>query len=315
MAQPGTPPTPGDGQILVYDAATGGAIVCTAATLDAFGNATFPGVTGTTATVTGTLTAGNLVTTTFFTSTTVTTTVTNLIATTATIATATISGNGYVSTLVSPNATITTLTAATATITTLTVPTETVTNSTIATATITNFANAFPTVNDPNGIHNFSATSTTPGGAAGTHYTFPGTVLTMPSPYKAGIVAGSALSWVVTMSKSAAATGAFNIYIVSGGVVVATQSIGTQTAAVDSMQLCVDAVFTTTTTLAWSMYPTHSAATAVGFGVANGSPPFNGSVQVVTTTTGNTWGLAYSSTNGTGVFTVGLQKGTAFGIT
>lgn len=34
MAQPGNPPpTPGDGQILVYDAAIGGVIVCTASTL------------------------------------------------------------------------------------------------------------------------------------------------------------------------------------------------------------------------------------------------------------------------------------------
>ena len=44
MAQPGTPPTPGDGQVLVYDAATGGVIVCTASTLDAFGNGNFPGI-------------------------------------------------------------------------------------------------------------------------------------------------------------------------------------------------------------------------------------------------------------------------------
>jgi len=323
MAQPGNPPpTPGDGQILVYDAAIGGVIVCTASTLDAFGNGNFPGITVVTHTVTGTLFASNLVTTTLVASTTVTSTVTNLIAATATIATATVSGNGYVSTLVSPNATITTLTATTATITTLTVPTETVTNLTASTATISAFTNVFPTVNDPNGIHNFATTSTTPGGAAGVYYYLPGTALQMPNPYKAGIVAGSAFSWMVTMSKTAAGTGALNIGIYSGpnGSIsdtrLVTQSIGTGTAAVDSMLLCVDAMFTTTTTMAWSMYPATRAATAAGFGVAFGTgAPLNGTVAVVTSTAGNIWGLSYSNTNGTAVITVGSQKGAAFGIT
>jgi len=39
MAQPGTPPTPSDGQLIVYSAAYGGVLVVPGASLDASGNA------------------------------------------------------------------------------------------------------------------------------------------------------------------------------------------------------------------------------------------------------------------------------------
>ena len=202
-----------------------------------------------------------------------------------------------------------------------TVPTINVSTINAATANITTFINAIPSANDLNGLHNFSTSSLTPGGAAGTYYYISPSALTMPASYKTGIVAGTTMQWHICMSKTAAGTGAFNIRLyygtlgTTGDNTLATQSVGTATAALDDMDLDIILVFTSATAAYWSITVLHSAATAVGFGCAIGSQSFSGTLSGLTTTTASLkFGVGYSNTTGTAVITIPLVQAEALGV-
>ena len=154
-------------------------------------------------------------------------------------------------------------------------------------------ANSIPAASDLNGIHNFSTSSLTPGGNAGTYYYIAPSALTMPAAYKTGIGAGTVMRWYIRMSKSVAGTAAFNIrlyYGTNGSIsdtTLATQSIGTATAALDDMDLLITLTFTSASAAYWSITAAHSAASGVGFGCAIGSQGFSGTLSGLTTSTGS----------------------------
>ena len=183
-------------------------------------------------------------------------------------------------------------------------------------------ANSIPVASDLNGIHNFSEQSLTPGGNAGTYYYIAPSALTMPATYKTGIAAGTVMRWYIRMSKSAAGTGAFNIrlyYGTSGSIsdtTLATQSVGTATAALDDMDLEITLTFTGAFgTAYWSITAAHSAATGVGFGLAIGSQGFSGTLSGLTTSTGSLiFGVGYSNTTGTAVITIPQVQAEALGV-
>src|SRR5690349_17760883 len=78
---------------------------------------------------------------------------------------------------------------------------------------------------------------------AGTVYYINGSAVALPADY----AVGTKFRWTIAMAKTAAGTGAFNIHIKVGTAAtvadtsVVTQSIGTQTAAVDNMMLDINA--------------------------------------------------------------------------
>src|SRR5271157_171890 len=177
-----------------------------------------------------------------------------------------------------------------------------------------------PKASDLNGIHNFSTSSLTPGGAAGTYYYIAPSALAMPATYKTGVVSGTVMQWHIRMSKTAAGTGAFNIrlyYGINGSIsdtTLATQSIGTATAALDDMDLDIIVAFTSASALYWSIVTRHSAATATGFGGATGSLAFSGTVSGLTIASSVIFGIGYSNTTGTAVITIPLVEAEALGV-
>lgn len=190
--------------------------------------------------------------------------------------------------------------------------------SDVATAVL---ANTVPATSDQNGIHNFSSSSLIPGGNAGTYYYIAPSALTMPATYKTNIGAGTVMRWYIRMSKSAAGSGAFNIrlyYGTNGSIsdtTLATQSVGTATAALDDMDLEITLTFTSATAAYWSITAAHSAATATGFGPAIGSQGFSGTLSGLTTSTGSLiFGVGYSNTTGTAVITVPQVQAEALGV-
>lgn len=178
-----------------------------------------------------------------------------------------------------------------------------------------------PIARDLNGLHNFSNSSLTPGGNAGTYYYIAPSALTMPASYTTAIAAGTSFKWHIVMKKTAAGTAAFNIrlyYGTNGSIsdtTLATQSIGTATTAIDDLSLDIVLVFTSATAAYWSIYAQHSAATATGFGVATGSASFSGTLSALTTTTGSLiFGIGYSNTTGTAVITLPFCTAEAYGV-
>jgi hypothetical protein len=171
------------------------------------------------------------------------------------------------------------------------------------------------------GLHNYSSSSLTPGGNAGTYYYLSPSALTMPASYHTAIGSGTTMKWHFAMSKTAAGTGAFNIrfyYGTNGSVsdtTLATQSVGTATAALDDMECNATVTFTSATAGYWSLTCQHSTATATGFGLAIGSQQFSGTLSGLTTTTASLiFGLGYSNTTGTAVITVPLVEAEAYGV-
>lgn len=192
---------------------------------------------------------------------------------------------------------------------------------TVADLSTAALANPIPATSDQNGTHNFSTSLLTPGGNAGTYYYIAPSALTMPATYLTGIGVGTTFRWYIRMSKTAAGSGAFNIrlyYGTNGSIsdtTLATQSVGTATAALDDMDLEITLTFTSTTAAYWSITAAHSAATATGFGPAIGSQGFSGTLTGLTTTTGSLkFGVGYSNTTGTAVITIPQVQAEALGV-
>ena len=119
------------------------------------------------------------------------------------------------------------------------------------------------------------------------------------------------------MTKTAAGTGTFQIVIYRGtnGTTADTadvsQSIGTQTAAVDSMTVDIAVQVTATGATGsyrWAIIPQNKAITATGFGVATGAGGFfSGQVTgVAMNTTSLKFGLGFIATTGTPTIVVPL---------
>jgi hypothetical protein len=154
---------------------------------------------------------------------------------------------------------------------------------------------------------------------SGTSYYVTGSALTVPT----NVAVGTRFRWTVAMAKTAAGTGAFAIEIRRGtaGTVADTadvsQSIGTQTAAVDNMMVDIEIVVTTTGATGayyWSIIPTNKAITATGFGVATGpTGQFSGTVSSVALNTASLkFGLSFKATTGTPTITVPMVRSSAF---
>jgi hypothetical protein len=183
--------------------------------------------------------------------------------------------------------------------------------------------NTIPVTSDANGIHNFGQASQSQTTVAGTKYYVTNSNLNMPAVYSTAIASGTTMRWRVAMTKSSAGTGTFIIYIFMGtnGTVSDTaevsQSIGTQTAAIDDLTADVTVTFTSTSAFYWSLVPRQTAATATGFGITYPATAayFSGTVTGLTTTTASLiFGIGFSSTTGTPTVVVPMVQAEALGV-
>lgn len=180
-------------------------------------------------------------------------------------------------------------------------------------------------INLPNGITNGNTSAQSQLVVSGTSYYVAGSNLNLPATLKAGMAVGTRFRWRVAMAKTSAGTGAFAIEIRRGtaGTTADTadvsQSIGTQTAVVDSMVFDVEMVVTTTGATGayyWTIIPVHAAATATGFGVATGATgQFSGTVSSVAMNTASLkFGLSFKATTGTPTITIPMVQSSAINI-
>lgn len=187
------------------------------------------------------------------------------------------------------------------------------------------FGSGIPATEIPSGITNGNTSTQSQVVVSGTNYYITGSNLNLPNPMKVGLVVGSRFRWTVAMAKTAAGTGTFQIKIYRGtngstsDTADVNQTIGTQTAAVDSMTLDVEIVVTTTGATGayfWSIIPTSKAVTATGFGVATGpTGQFSGTVSSVNLTTASLkFGLAFTATTGTPTITVPMVRAQALNV-
>lgn len=153
---------------------------------------------------------------------------------------------------------------------------------------------------------------------SGTSYYITGSNVSVPST----AIVGTRFRWTVAMAKTAAGTGTFQVKLYRGtngstsDTADVTQTLGTQTAAVDSMMLDVEIVITTTGATGayyWSIIPTSKAVTATGFGVATGpTGQFSGTVSSVALNTASLkLGLGFVATTGTPTITVPMVRAQA----
>lgn len=205
---------------------------------------------------------------------------------------------------------------------------QTLTNKTLTSPSVGGtpvFTTGIPAANLPDGLINGNTSTQSQLVVSATSYYIAGSNLTLPATLKAGMAVGTRFRWRVAMAKTNAGTGAFAIEIRRGtaGTVSDTadvsQSIGTQTAAVDSMVVDVEMVVTTTGATGayyWTIIPTHQAITATGFGVATGATgQFSGTVSsVAMNTTSLIFGLSFKATTGTPTVTVPLVQAQALNI-
>jgi hypothetical protein len=156
---------------------------------------------------------------------------------------------------------------------------------------------------------------------AGTNYYITNSNIAVPTTLKVG----TTFTWNVSMTKTAAGTGAFNVVLFRGtngttaDTADVTQSVGTQTAAVDNMLLTVQLTVTTigaTGAYYWSIAPNNKAVTATGFGVATGTGAyFSGTVSSVALNTANLkFGLGFASVTGTPTIVIPLVEAQATNI-
>jgi hypothetical protein len=163
--------------------------------------------------------------------------------------------------------------------------------------------------NVPNGITTLATAIQSQTVVASTYYYITGSALTMPATPKAGMTTSTNMQWRFMMAKTAAGTNAFNICLYRGinGTTAdtrdVTQSIGTATAAVDTMEVLVNLQVTATGatgSYTWGISCYHKAATAAGFGVTDATPFFTGTVSSVAMNTASLkFGLGFMNTTGT----------------
>ena len=156
---------------------------------------------------------------------------------------------------------------------------------------------------------------------AGTAYYVTSSNLAVPTT----VAVGTTFMWNVAMTKTAAGTGAFDIIIYRGthgstsDTADVTQSIGTQTAAVDNMLVTVQVTVTaigSSGSYYWSIVPDNKAVTATGFGVATGTGAYlSGTVSSVNfTTASQIFGLGFESVTGTPTIVVPMVQAQSYNI-
>ena len=159
--------------------------------------------------------------------------------------------------------------------------------------------------------------------SSGTAYYITHSDLDMPAAYTLAIGAGTRLKWRMGLTKTAAGTGTFQIIIYMGtngstsDTAEVTQTIGTQTAVADNMEVDVTVTFTSTSAFYWSMVPRQSAASGTGFGLVYpaAAAQFTGTVSGLTTTTASLkFGLGVVFTTGTPTFVVNMVNSEATGV-
>ena len=187
------------------------------------------------------------------------------------------------------------------------------------------FSSGIPATEIPNGITNANTTAQSQLTVAGTFYYITNSNINLPASLKAGMAVGTRFTWQVSMTKTAAGTGTFIIAIyrgtngTTGDTKDVSQSIGTQTAALDDMVVDVQVVVTATGASGsyyWAIIPTNKALTAAGFGVATGTGAyFSGTVSGVAMNTASLkFGLGFSSTTGTPTIAIPMVNARAFNI-
>src|SRR5271157_3893785 len=147
--------------------------------------------------------------------------------------------------------------------------------------------------------------------------------LQMPAAYTKAIGAGTTMKWRIALTKTAAGTGTFQVIIymgtlgTTGDTAEVTQTIGTQDATADNMELDVVVTFTSATAFYWTMVPHQSAATGTGFGLVYpaAAAQFTGTVSGLTTTTASLiFGLGVVFTTGTPTFVASEVQAEAKGV-
>lgn len=182
-----------------------------------------------------------------------------------------------------------------------------------------------PKTSLPNGLRNDNTAEQSQTVVSATDYYITNSNIALPNPMLTGLVVGSAITWRISLSKTNAGTGAFAISIWRGTNGSASdtqdvlQTIGTQTAAVDSM--VVDVTLRVASTGAsgsyfWTISPFNKAVTATGFGVATGTTGlFSGTVSsVAMNTAGLNFGIGFRATTGTPTIRVVSVQARAYNI-
>jgi hypothetical protein len=175
----------------------------------------------------------------------------------------------------------------------------------------------------PNGIWDFNQAAQSQVVVSGTEYYITNSNLNMPATYLTPIAAGTTLKWHVTMTKTAAGTGTFQILFKDGtngttaDTTDATVTIGTQTAVVDDLDFDLVITFTSTTAYYYSLAPHQAGPSGAGFGLVYPATAaqFSGTVTGLTTTTAsNKYGLSFKATTGTPTIVVNQVQAEALGV-
>src|SRR5208282_1329954 len=171
----------------------------------------------------------------------------------------------------------------------------------------------------PNGLSNFNTAAQSTGQlVAATPVYITISNVHLPATPVNGIVAGSAISWHIVMTKNANGTGATSVLLYMGtngstaDTPEATQAFGAATASVDTLILDITIVCTSATPLGtyafyWSICPQHSAATATGFGVINGTQ-YSGTVTGLTVPASAIFGVGIEAAAGGTMPTYTIQQ-------
>jgi len=177
--------------------------------------------------------------------------------------------------------------------------------------------------NNNSAIVNFNRAAQSQVVVSATEYYITRSDLDMPAAYTTAIGAGTTMRWRISLTKTAAGTGTFQVLLKKGtngstaDTSIVTQTIGTQTAAADNMEMDVQLTWTSATAAYWTIIPRQSAATATGFGLVYpaAAAQFSGTIAGQTTTTASDkYGLSLIFTTGTPTFVVNEVQAQAFGV-
>ncbi|HVI10222.1 MAG TPA: hypothetical protein VND65_18170 [Candidatus Binatia bacterium] len=182
----------------------------------------------------------------------------------------------------------------------------------------------------PNGLTNFNSAAQSLTVTSGTAFYITNSNINLPASPVTGIVAGSApttFRWSVKMTKTAAGTGTFQIVLFMGtngttaDTAIVTQTLGTQTAAADQLDLEVMLTFTAvgagSAAVYWTICPKQYAASATGFGITYPATAsfFSGTVSSLNSTTSNLkFGLGAIFTTGTPTVTIPFVDARSFNL-
>jgi hypothetical protein len=160
---------------------------------------------------------------------------------------------------------------------------------------------------EPHGIVNFNSALQSQALVAATNYYLTSSNLTLPATLVNGITTSTVLTWHTVLTKTAGGTGAFSFIIYAGthgstsDTAEVTQALPASTAVIDTMTVDVQVAFTTVGSSGvffWSIAPSHTAASAAGFGVTSGTV-YTGTVSSFNTTTASLiFGLGITEASG-----------------